>query len=404
MCSLLNSSRPPVFCPGCSHERITRALDKAFQNMNLDGSQIAIVTDIGCSGLFDTFFNTHAFHGLHGRALTYAAGIKMAQPKLNVIVTMGDGGLGIGGAHILSACRRNLDMTLLILNNFNFGMTGGQFSATTPMAASLGSGFLNRLEKPMDVCHLAISAGATYVTRCSSYAKNLSEEIEDAIRFKGFSLMDVWGICPGRYTRQNQLTPKMITDALSRLPSVSPNKIETQFKPPEPGRQEVVILGSAGQRVITAGEILCLAGLSAGLKTTQKNEYDITVLRGPSISELILSPDDIGFTGIENPSAIIAISQEGADRRKGIFESLDANALVIKPPQVDLPASRAKTLQVDFKSQQIKPNDWALAALSVMAKMNKAIQNDMLRAALAFKFKNNILASALDLAERVKIS
>jgi Pyruvate/2-oxoacid:ferredoxin oxidoreductase gamma subunit len=166
----------------------------------------------------------------------------------------------------------------------------------------------------------------------------------------------------------------------------------------------VVILGSAGQRVITAGEILCLAGLSAGLKTTQKNDYDITVLRGPSISELILSPDDIDFTGIENPSAIIAISQEGADRRKGIFESLDANALVIKPPQVDLPASRAKTVQVDFKSQQIKPNDWALAALSVMAKMNKAIQNDMLRAALAFKFKNNILASALDLAERVKIS
>ena len=431
MHSLLNTSRPPVFCPGCSHERITRALDKAFQNLNLSGDQIAIVTDIGCSGLFDTFFHTHAFHGLHGRALTYGAGIKMARPDMNVIVTMGDGGLGIGGAHILSACRRNLDLTLLVLNNFNFGMTGGQFSATTPKEARVGSGFLNRLEKPMDVCHLAISAGATYVTRCSSFAKNLSEEIETAIGFNGFSLIDIWGICPGRYTKKNQLTPKIITDALSRLPSINgpvaensreeysehyrklsaglapsspPAKIEAQFNPPEPGRQEVVILGSAGQRIITAGEILCMAGLSADLNTTQKNDYNITVLRGHSISELILSPEEIGFTGIENPNVIVALSQEGVDRRKGLFRNLNNNALILKPPHVDTPASHAKIQLVDFKSQQIKPGDWALAALSAMAKLNKVIHIDMLQTALAYKFKNNILASALDLAKRVKIS
>ena len=121
MYSLLNKNRPPIFCPGCSHERIAHALDKAFSNMNLRGDQIVMVSDIGCSGLFDTFFNTHAFHGLHGRALTYAAGLKLSRPELNVVVTMGDGGLGIGGAHLLAACRRNLDLTLLVLNNFNFG-------------------------------------------------------------------------------------------------------------------------------------------------------------------------------------------------------------------------------------------------------------------------------------------
>ena len=91
MPSLLNKSRPPVYCPGCSHERIARILDKTFQNMSLKGNQIVMVSDIGCSGLFDTFFNTHALHGLHGRALTYATGIKLARPELNVIVTMGDG-------------------------------------------------------------------------------------------------------------------------------------------------------------------------------------------------------------------------------------------------------------------------------------------------------------------------
>ena len=113
MPSLLNKKRPPAFCPGCSHEIVTRVLDKALQKMNLNGNQVVIVSDIGCSGLFDTFFSTHAFHGLHGRALTYATGIKLARPDLRVIVTMGDGGLGIGGAHLLSTCRRNIDITLL---------------------------------------------------------------------------------------------------------------------------------------------------------------------------------------------------------------------------------------------------------------------------------------------------
>ena len=100
--------------------------------MGFSGKDVVIVSDIGCSGLFDTFFNTHAFHGLHGRALTYATGIKMARPDLKVVVTMGDGGLGIGGAHVLSTCRRNIDLTLLVLNNFNYGMTGGQCSSTIP--------------------------------------------------------------------------------------------------------------------------------------------------------------------------------------------------------------------------------------------------------------------------------
>jgi len=429
MPSLLNVSRPPVFCPGCSHERITHALDKAFQNMDLYEDQIVIVTDIGCSGLFDTFFHTHAFHGLHGRALTYAAGLKMARPELNVIVTMGDGGLGIGGTHILSACRRNLDLTLLILNNFNFGMTGGQFSATTPPEAQVGSGFLNRLESPLDVCRLASSAGAAYVTRCSSYAKDLAEEIENAVRFEGFSILDIWGICPGRYTKQNRLTPQIIEDSIAKLPLIkgpkaenlrkeygkhyrelsagqkpvpSPAKIEATFKPPEPGRQELVILGSAGQRIITAGEILCLSGLTAGLRVTQKNEYNITVLRGPSISELILSPEEIDFTGIVRPNVILALSREGVARRKHLFDHLDNNALIIQAPKVEVPSCNAGIHQIDFKAQDIRPHDRALAALSVLAKLNKVIHLEMLQSALKFRFRGKILASALDLVDRVE--
>ena len=429
MSSLLNTGRPPIFCPGCSHERITRALDKAFLNMGLSGEQIVIVTDIGCSGLFDTFFHTHAFHGLHGRALTYAAGLKMARPELNVIVTMGDGGLGIGGAHILSACRRNLDLTLLILNNFNFGMTGGQFSVTTPSEARVGSGFLNMLESPMDVCRVVSSAGTAYVRRCSSYAKDLAEEIENAVSFEGFSVLDIWGICPGRYTKHNRLTPQIIQDSIAELPSLKspvaenlrkeygrhyreladdqkpvspPLKIKAEFEPPEPGRQEVVILGSAGRRIITAGEILCLAGLSAGLKATQINEYNITVLRGPSISEVVLSPEEIGFTGIERPNVIVALSQEGVDRRKNLFGHLDNSTLIIQARGVDVPPCNATIHQVDFKAHKIKPHDWALSALSVLAGQGRIIHLYMLKSALKYKFKDKVLASALDLIERVK--
>ena len=428
MSSLLNTLRPPAFCPGCSHERITHGLDTAFQNMGLSGEQIVIVTDIGCSGLFDTFFHTHALHGLHGRALTYAVGLKMARPELTVIVTMGDGGLGIGGAHILSACRRNLDITLLILNNFNFGMTGGQFSATTPSDVQVGSGFLNRLERPLDVYRVVSAAGAAYARRCSSYAKDLAQEIENAIRFEGFSIIDIWGICPGRYTQRNKMTPQTIEDNLAKLPSrphpISENirkeygrhyrelaaqqtpvltaaEIETKFQAPDSGRKEVVILGSAGQRIITAGEILCLAGLTAGLNVTQKNEYDITVLRGACISEVILSPEEIGYTGITTPHVVLALSQEGVDRQKHLFDHLDKNTLIIGGEEIHLPPCNAEMQQPDFKTQKIKSRDRALAALSVLAKLDKVINLDMLESALAYRFRDKTLASALDLVKRV---
>lgn len=428
MDSLLNIERPPVYCPGCAHEKITHTLDKAFQNMGLTGEKIVMVSDIGCSGLFDTFFNTHALHGLHGRALTYATGIKLARPDLNVVVTMGDGGQGIGGAHLLAACRRNLDLTLLVLNNFNFGMTGGQFSATTPPDAQVGSGFLNQLEHPLDICRVARSAGAPYVIRCSGYRHDLADEIQRAIEFKGFSILDIWGVCPGRYTKKNRLTPKAIEGALSELPPMEgvvpennrpeygthyreaaagqnpagdPLKIEARFVPPRPGRQEVVLLGGAGQRIITAGEILCLAGLTAGLQTTQKNEYNITVLRGPSISELILSPEEIDYTGIERPSAVVAIDQEGVDRRRAMFENLDEDTLVVQFEGVQIPACKARIHRVDLKPLGIKKPDWALASLAVLANLGQIISLEMLAAALKIRFKGKILENSLELIQKV---
>lgn len=426
--TLLNRERPPIFCPGCSHDQVLRVLDKTFSNLGLAGHQICMVSDIGCSGFFDVFFHTHAMHGVHGRALTYAAGIKLCQPDLNVVVTMGDGGLGIGAAHVVAACRRNLDLTLLVLNNFNFGMTGGQYSATTPNQAAVGSGFLNKLDKPLDLIALAMAAGAPFVCRCSTYQKDLSDILAQAINYPGFSVVEIYGICPGRYTRRNRITPQSIAQDLAQQGGICgpvaanereeygrayrqeaaaqprpprPREVPARFSPPENSRQEVLILGAAGQRIITAGEVLALAGLTAGLHASQKNEYNVTVLRGPSISDLILSPEPIAYNGSSNPDVVLALSTEGVERRRSVLASLDSGALVLQAPGVDLPSSEARVQRLDFKALGLRSPDWALASLAVLARDRQVLTPQMLEAALEMRFSGRTLAAIQEVLAKV---
>ena len=427
MSSLLNPNRPPVFCPGCSHDRSLHALDRAIQKMSLKGNDIAIVSDIGCSGLFDTFFATHALHGLHGRALTYAAGMKLARPKLRVVVTMGDGGLGIGGAHLLAACRRNLDLTLLVLNNFNFGMTGGQFSCTTPEQASVASSFLNTLEKPMDVCTVAASAGAPFVARASVYMKELPQLLAEAISFDGFSVVDLWGICPARYLKRNPMSPKDIEAAIKQLPPfqgrVETNErleygshyreqrgkesfasdwqgIEKVFEPPISTRREIIMLGTAGERVLTAGTLLAHAGILAGMHVTQKNDYNITIMRGPSVTEIIVSPEPITYTGVEKPDMVAALSEDGVRRASNLFEKIRPGGLVISTAGVEVPATAAPILEIDFKAGGIKRKERALAALALLARRGDPVTLEMLEKALRETMRGKRLEEALRVLEK----
>jgi pyruvate/2-oxoacid:ferredoxin oxidoreductase beta subunit len=422
MTSLLNRERPPVFCPGCGHEAVVRSLDRALQQLDLTGEQVAIVSDIGCSGLFDTFFNTHAFHGLHGRALTYATGMKMAEPELKVIVVMGDGGLGIGGAHVLSSCRRNLDLTLLILNNFNYGMTGGQCSATTPLAARTASGFLSELEAPLDICRVAAAAGAPYVDRTMATGKELADRIATAIAYPGFALIDIWGLCPGRYTKRNRVTLAEMTEEITlagggggaiaanereeygahyrRLgaaarPASAIPRVTVVGEAPVEGRSEVLLLGSAGQYVNTIGEILCLAGMSGGLHVTQKNDYPITVLRGHSIAEVVLDRLPIGYTGIEKPGVVVCVAAEGVARRRAIFATLGEDAVVVKERHLTIPEMPARVFDIDFSVLGIKPSEWALAALAILAGEGILLTAEMLAAGLAHRYQGKMLDEAM---------
>jgi len=429
MTSLLNTGRPPVFCPGCSHEKVVHGLDRALLALNLTGENVAIVSDIGCSGLFDTFFNTHAFHGLHGRALTYATGLKMARPELTVIVIMGDGGLGIGGAHVLSSCRRNLDITLLVLNNFNYGMTGGQCSATTPMEAKTSSNFLNQLEKPLDICRVAGAAGAPYVGRVMASGKDMSGEIVAAVSYAGFSLMDIWGICPGRYLKRNRITLAELEKEMDRITLsqgvIASNEREgyaTHYRrlaaekvpvseiqriaatidaPFTDGRCEVLMLGAAGQYINTAGEILCLAAMSGGLHATQKNDYPITVLRGHSVCEVVLDQKPVGYTGISKPSVILCLAPEGIVKRKDIFSLLGPETLVIKGAELMLPETEAEVIDIDFAELKIKPSQRVLAALAVLAGVGHFLNKEMLLAGIDHRYSGKMLENAKKIVEKI---
>ncbi|MCP3891835.1 MAG: 2-oxoglutarate synthase [Desulfobulbaceae bacterium] len=428
MTSFLNENRPPVFCPGCTHQNITKGLDKALIKLGLPADKTVIVSDIGCSGLFDTFFNVHAHHGLHGRALTYASGLKLADPELNVIVTMGDGGLGIGGAHVLASCRRNLDITLLILNNFNFGMTGGQYSVTTPADAVAGSEFLNQAEIPIDICAVAESAGASWVSRCSGNGADLSDQIVAAMQHKGFSVLETLGLCTGRYTKKNSLTPKILDQMIEELPKrdglleknvrpeygelyrklakektvfPEPVTIENKFTIEKSEQQEVVILGSAGMRIVTAGDIVCYAGMSAGMNVSMKNDYNITVLRGQSVSEILMSPKKIGYAGSKKPSVVLALSDEGVQRRKNIFKTLPASTFVLKEKSVAIPETEAEVYEIDFKEYKVSKPDWALASLGVLAGKEKALTMEMLEFAIRSRFNAKLSEKAMETVKKV---
>jgi Pyruvate/2-oxoacid:ferredoxin oxidoreductase gamma subunit len=178
-------------------------------------------------------------------------------------------------------------------------------------------------------------------------------------------------------------------------------RIETACAAPKSDHQEIVILGSAGQRIITAGELLCLAAATAGCHATQKNDYPITVMKGHSVSEVIMAAGEIDYTGIETPTAVIALAPEGINRRRKMLETLTPECTLIKAAGVEVPACGATIIEVDFKARKIKPFDWALAALAVLAGRERALTLEMLTTALRLRFNPKVFAMAQAVIEKV---
>jgi len=176
---------------------------KAVDDLQLDFKKIITIGGVGCTARIPIYLNTDSLHGVHGRTLAWATGIKLYQPDLKVVIFAGDGDLlSIGGNHFLHAARRNLDVTVILVNNFNFAMTGGQVAPTTLLNTVTMTTPFGSKENPFDVCELAVCAGATYVSRWNT-ARPIQTitSIKKALQHPGFSLVEILSQCPTNFGR-----------------------------------------------------------------------------------------------------------------------------------------------------------------------------------------------------------
>jgi 2-oxoglutarate/2-oxoacid ferredoxin oxidoreductase subunit beta len=202
-----NKKFPHVWCPGCGNGIVMAALLRAIYRMELSKDEVVLASGIGCSGRMPTYLDFNTLHSTHGRALTFATGVKLANPALNVVVVMGDGdATAIGGNHFIHAARRNLNLTAIIINNFIYGMTGGQYSPTTPFGAQSTTSVYGHIEHAFSIAELAVTAGASFVARSTVYhAQLLDKLIEQAMHKQGFAVVEVISNCHVQYGRRNQL-------------------------------------------------------------------------------------------------------------------------------------------------------------------------------------------------------
>lgn len=198
---------PHVWCPGCGNGIVLGAMIRAIDHMGYSKDEIVLVSGIGCSGRMSVYVDFNTLHTTHGRAITFATGIKMARPDLKVIVIMGDGdALAIGGNHFIHGARRNMDLTVLIINNSIYGMTGGQHSPATPYGKMATTTALYNIEPAFNISELAVTAGAVFVARGTPFhAEMLYKLIEKALHKKGFSLVEIITHCPTFYGRKNKM-------------------------------------------------------------------------------------------------------------------------------------------------------------------------------------------------------
>ena len=392
---LTNEISPLPFCPGCGHEPLLKALDEALVTLQPDPAKTVIVTDIGCIGLSDRYFTTHGFHGLHGRSITYACGMKLARPELTVIVLMGDGGCGIGGTHLLNVARRNIDITLLVANNFNYGMTGGQHSLSTPLSGITPTTPMGNLEGAMDLCGTAIAAGAGWAYRGTTFDKDLPDRIAEAITQPGFSMLDIWEMCTAYYVLRNKLKKKDLVDIMDRnnfkyglvannprpeygaqyralyvdtsTPERKPRTIETKFDNNITRQTGIVIAGSAGQKIRSAAGLLAQSSMCAGLSATQKVDYPNTVMTGHSVSEIIVSPERINYTAIDTVDYFVLVSEDGLKNTKSRIEKLPSTCTLYVEKSLDLPHTEAKIIRLPLMATAKKINRLSICFVAIAA-------------------------------------
>ncbi len=198
---------PHIWCPGCGLGSAMTCFAQAIEGVDIPLKKQVLLSGIGCTGRIAGYVNVDSYHTTHGRAIPFATGLKIANPELCVTVFSGDGDLfAIGGNHFLHAARRNVDINVICVNNFNYGMTGGQQGPTTPVDAKTTTTRYGSFEHPFNLPYLAAATGAVYVSRWTTlHCRQLEKSMEKALQKKGFTFIEIISPCPTGFGRPNKL-------------------------------------------------------------------------------------------------------------------------------------------------------------------------------------------------------
>ncbi len=239
---------PTVYCPGCGCGQVLNAFVNALDELEIDPKNIISVTGIGCSSWIPSpYLKCDTLHTTHGRAVAFATGVKVIRPKSQVVVIAGDGDLaGIGGNHLIHAARRNVGLAVLLVNNYIYGMTGGQVSPTTPFGVPTTTTPYDNVEYPMRIAELVAAAGANYVARWTTYhIRKLTTAMKKALRKDGFSLIEIVSQCPVSYGRRVGLSDGVALLEHFRRSSVTVSKAKTMS---EQELEDKIVVGTLVER------------------------------------------------------------------------------------------------------------------------------------------------------------
>jgi 2-oxoglutarate/2-oxoacid ferredoxin oxidoreductase subunit beta len=377
------------FCKGCGHHHITNAINAALVKLDLEPHHVNITSDIGCVGLVDTLFEgVHSFHTTHGRSTAFATGVEiadsiLADSKLKNIVVIGDGGAMIGLLHLVNAAQMNVDVTVILYNNFLFGMTGGQNSSFSPLDFVTATTPGGNIIPPIDMLAVLKGANAGFLARKTAADADLADTIAEAIAHPGFALVEVLELCTEYAVRGNVIRGNKLAEiepgSVAELGILTNRRDRREFgvaykrKSAEAGavkkqveiepryenslrkRIGIVVAGTAGERVQFASYFLVQAAVLSGAKATQKNDNPVTQGTGFSLSEVVLSPDEICYTGIDTPDIIVVVSEDGVRelKAKGTFESAGRDTLVVADDSLEIPECAGRIMKQPLRRRYL---------------------------------------------------
>jgi 2-oxoglutarate ferredoxin oxidoreductase subunit beta len=428
---------PTVWCAGCGLGIIQGAILRAIDELGLSRDKVVFMSGIGCTGRMPTYLDFNTLHVTHGRALPAATGIKLANPELTVFVAMGDGdAAAIGGNHLIHAARRNIDLNAIIVNNYIYGMTGGQYSPTTPLGAKATTAPHGHIEPPFDLSALVSAAGASYVARTTAFhATRITQYVKQAVENRGFSVVEVMGNCHTTYGRRNRLrTPSAMLhwlkehaidrkkwDGLSQaerpegsfpvgvfkneprpeytavyqelMDRLAAERAEAEAAPapaeippagPLPEPVAVRLSGSGGQGMILAGVIYGrAASIYDGRFAAQTQSYGPEARGGASKSDVIVCDEPIVYPEADEFDLMLCMTQEACTQYARYLKpggTLLTDSLYV----TDCPVEGAYALPLseiarNVVGRQITANVVALGALSVLSSV---VTEPALRAAV----------------------